>query len=108
LISVDGDTPIALKVREVSPLLHTPARPFRNFEERSMGNAAIATLGDALPKEMARVRDEILPEYIRIGRPGAMAAAMMQEDLDEAAKAITDGDTVKMVQLYNSLKEYSL
>jgi hypothetical protein len=45
------------------------------------------TLGDALPREMARVRD-LLPLYDAIGRPGALAATMMRADLDRAAKAM--------------------
>lgn len=27
------------------------------------------TLGDALPREMARVRDEVIPIYLEIGPP---------------------------------------
>ncbi len=33
------------------------------------------TLGEALPKEMARVRNEVLPVYLEIGPAGAPAAA---------------------------------
>ena len=36
----------------------------------------IATLGDALPREMARVRDEILPRYLEIGSAGQFGAAI--------------------------------
>ena len=66
----------------------------------------IETLGDALPKEMARVRDEVMPAYIAIGRPGEFALAMMRADLDAASKAMIEGDTVKMIQVYESLKGY--
>jgi hypothetical protein len=66
------------------------------------------SLGTALPKEMARVRDEILPEYIAIGPAGMFAANLMRADLDAAAKAMIEGDTVKMIEVYQSLKEYHL
>lgn len=65
------------------------------------------TLGDALPREMARVRDKLLPVYD--ATPGGqIAAAMMRADLDEAAKALASGDVVAMIQVYESLKGYSL
>ena len=66
------------------------------------------TLGEALPKEMARVRDEVMPAYIEIGRPGEIALAMMRHDLDRAAKAMAEGDLVGMISAYKALKEYSL
>lgn len=64
------------------------------------------TLGDALPREMARVRDELLPLYQSIGAPGMFAVAMMRADLDRAAKALAEGDVVAMLSVYQSLKEY--
>lgn len=70
------------------------------------GEHVIDTLGDALPREMARVRDELMPMYQEIGPPGAFALAMMRADLDAAAKAMMEGDTVEMIRRYNSLKEY--
>lgn len=67
----------------------------------------IDTLGDALPREVARVRDEVLPAYLEIGPPGQFAAAMMRRDLDAASKAMIEGDTVEMIRVYESLKGYS-
>lgn len=64
------------------------------------------TLGDALPREMTRVRDQVMPAYIAIGAPGAFALAMMRADLDAAQKAMIEGDTVAMIRLYESLKGY--
>lgn len=64
------------------------------------------TLGDALPREMTRVRDRVMPAYIAIGAPGAFALAMMRADLDAAQKAMIEGDTVAMIRLYESLKGY--
>lgn len=64
------------------------------------------TLGDALPREMARVRDEVLPEYVAIWPAGALAAGMMRRDLDAAARALAEGDVIAMMRAYESLKEY--
>lgn len=70
------------------------------------------TLGDALPKEMARVRDEVLPQYLALrGMPGVMpefAIRGMQVDLDAAAKALAEGDVVAMLRVYESLKGWTL
>ena len=66
----------------------------------------IETLGTALPKEMARVRDEILPLYAEI-KEGAYAAMMMRRDLDLAAKAMIEGDVVEMMRVYQSLKGWN-
>ena len=65
------------------------------------------TLAQALPHEMARVRDKILPEYLKIPT-GVFAAAMMRADLDRAAKALAEQDTVSMLQCYESLRGYTL
>ena len=66
------------------------------------------TLGDALPREIARVRDKVLPEYLAIGAPGMFAATLMRADLDLASKAMIEGDIAAMVRAYESLKEYRL
>jgi hypothetical protein len=68
----------------------------------------VDTLGDALPREIARVRDEVLPVYLEIGPGGAFAAAMMRQDLDRASKAMIEDDVVEMVRVYESLKGYEL
>ena len=64
------------------------------------------TLGDALPREIARVRDQVMPAYLDIGPAGALALAMMRADLDAASKAMIEGDTVGMLRAYESLKGY--
>ena len=65
------------------------------------------TLGDALPKEMARVRDVLMPRYVEIGPAGMFALTMMRQDLNRAAKAMAEGDIPGMVAAYKSLKEYT-
>lgn len=66
----------------------------------------VETLGEALPLEMARVRDELLPMYLEIGPAGTFAVTMMRRDLDAAAKALVEGDLPTMIRVYESLKGY--
>ena len=65
------------------------------------------SLGTALPKEMTRVRDVVLPEYLAIPT-GVFAATMMRTDLDRAATALAEGDVIEMLRVYESLKGYTL
>lgn len=65
------------------------------------------TLGEALPKEMARVRDEVLPIYDSFPT-GSWAARAMHRDLDAAAKAMAEGDVVAMLRVYQSLCGYDV
>ena len=62
------------------------------------------TLGDALPREMARVRDEVIPAYVEIGAAGALALVMIRADLDEAAKALASGDIERMIRALETLR----
>lgn len=66
------------------------------------------SLGEALPKEMARVRDVVIPAYLKCGPGGMFAVMMMRADLDAAARAMISGDVVEMLRVYQSLKETSL
>lgn len=66
----------------------------------------IETLGTALPREMARVRDKVMPAYLAIGTAGSFALAFMRRDLDEAARALAEGDVVAMLRVYAALKEH--
>ena len=68
----------------------------------------VDTLGDALPREMARVRDVVMPIYLEIGPSGQFALAMMRADLDAAAKAMAEGDVIGMMRAYAELKDYTL
>jgi len=66
------------------------------------------SLGEALPEEMARVRDEVMPAYREVGAPGAFALEMMRQALDGAAKALAGGDTIAAAHWYGELKGFSL
>ena len=59
-----------------------------------------ASLGTALPSEMSRVRDELIPMYESIGAPGIFALTMMRQELDTAATALAEGDVVQMIRSY--------
>lgn len=63
------------------------------------------SLAEALPKEMARVRDHVLPTYQEIGDVGRFALAMIRLDLDRAAKAMMEGDLPAMIEAYQNLKD---
>ena len=66
------------------------------------------TMGDALPKEIARVRDDVLPVYLEIGMAGIPAATLMRASLDRASEAMISGDVVAMIRVYEDLKGYQL
>ncbi len=68
----------------------------------------MASLGEELPKEMARVRDVVMPAYLEIGQAGALALLMMRRDLDFATKALAEGNVLDVIRAYKALKEYKL
>lgn len=67
-----------------------------------------SNLAEALPLEMARVRDQVMPPYVEIGPVGIFALTCMRADLDRAAKALAEGDVAAMISAYQSLKEYKV
>ena len=67
-----------------------------------------ASLGEALPLEMARVRDKVMPAYLLCGVGGLPALAMMRQALDGATRALAEGDVVEMIRWYNELKDFTL
>ena len=64
------------------------------------------SLSDALPKELARVR-EVLGHYKEIGAAGVFGAAMIEQSLSAADKAIISGDIVEMITAYKDLQDIS-
>lgn len=68
--------------------------------------ARLKTLAEALPAEMARVRDELIPLYQTIGPNGRFAIVLMKNDLKRAQEAIDAGDTVEMIRCLAALQEY--
>jgi hypothetical protein len=72
------------------------------------GDTMSRTLGEELPKEMARIRDVVMPAYQECGPSAALTLALMRHDLDRAAKALAEGDLPAMIDAYQALKEYKL
>lgn len=66
----------------------------------------MASLGEELPKEMTRVRDVLMPQYLSIGPACGFALALMRAELDRATKALAEGDVVTMIQSYEALKGF--
>ena len=65
------------------------------------------SLAEALPKEMARVRDQVMPSYVEIGPPGQFALMMMRAALDAAARAMAEGDVIAMIRAHQDLKGFT-
>jgi hypothetical protein len=63
------------------------------------------SLGDALPKLIARIRDHVLPHYDELGPVGVFGATMIRMDLDRAARAMAEGDLSEMIGAYQALKD---
>jgi hypothetical protein len=61
------------------------------------------SLAEALPLEMARVR-EVLGQYKAIGPAGMFGAAFIEADLREADQAVMSGDVVRMIRVFEKLK----
>ena len=75
-----------------------------------MANSTLS-LGEALPKEMARVR-EVSQQYAEFrNAPGVnveFAIAGMNAALSAAEKAMVEGDTVAMLSAYQSLQGFDV
>jgi len=66
------------------------------------------SLGEALPKEQARVRSLIVQYRDPILKgAGEIAARMMETSLQAADKAVMSGDVVAMIQAYKDLQGYT-
>lgn len=61
------------------------------------------TLGDALPKEIVRVR-KVLGHYRELDLVGAFGARMIEQSLQAADKAVMSGDVVAMIRAYEDLR----
>jgi len=68
--------------------------------------AEVKNLIEGLLEEMDRVR-EMITEYKSLPKnAGLFAATMMEADIKKAEKAISEGETIQMMVLYNALKQY--
>lgn len=67
------------------------------------------SVGEALPREMTRVRTKVIPEYQAILAecpPAAIAIALMNASLDRAQTALASGDVIEILRAYEDLKGY--
>lgn len=74
-------------------------------ELRNAKGSGMKSIGEELPKQMARVRDHVLPHYVELGPVGMFGAAMIRGDLDRAAQALAEGDLVGMISAYEALRD---
>lgn len=66
------------------------------------------SVGEALQEQIGRVRDDVLPVYVKIGAPGLFASASIRHDLDLAVKALAEGDAVACIRMLERLKGWNL
>lgn len=69
------------------------------------------SVGEALPREMKRVREVVLPAYYEILPDNPMAQFTIMTingSLDAAAKALAEGDVIAIIRAYEDLKGYEL
>ncbi len=67
------------------------------------------SVGEALPREMTRVRTKVIPEYQAILAecpPAAITIALMNASLDRAQAALASGDVIEILRAYEDLKGY--
>jgi hypothetical protein len=64
------------------------------------------TLGDALPKECARVR-ELQAQYLAIGLGGLFGYLAMANSLKAADQAMIEGDLPAMIAAYQDLQTWT-
>lgn len=69
-----------------------------------MNELEVISLAEALPREMARVR-EVLAIYQSLGPNGRWGAAMIEKDLAQADQVTAAGDTVGMLRSYEALRQ---
>lgn len=65
----------------------------------------MTTLADELPRQMKRVREELIPAYEDIGPAGMFALAFLQSDLAAAERALAEQDIVAMIAACRKLQE---
>jgi hypothetical protein len=68
----------------------------------------VSSLAEALPREINRVREEVLPAFEELrSMPNVVVEpqiAMMKHAMNEATKACASGDVVAMIRWHEELK----
>ncbi len=65
------------------------------------------TVGEALPNEMIRVLNEVMPAYEEIGPEGRFALALMRSALVAACRALAAADVAAMIVALEDLKGFN-
>lgn len=65
----------------------------------------MTTLADELPRQMKRVREQLIPAYQQIGTAGHFALAFLNQDLREAEEAMASQDLARMIRACKKLQE---
>lgn len=68
----------------------------------------MSSVGEEIQKEIKRVRDVVIPAYQEIGPPGQLAIMIMKTSLDNAVRALAEGDVIQIIRHYEDLKAYKL
>ncbi len=70
--------------------------------------APVIPISIALKREIARVRDEVIPFYPCAGLSGAIEVDVMLLELEDADAALASGDPAAMTSAYLDLKAWML
>ena len=65
-------------------------------------------LQEALVRELARMRDDVIPAYQSIGPAGSFALHMIRIDIKTAEDALAAGDVLRMMPALVSLQAVKL
>ena len=77
---------------------------YHNFEVRG-GTAVVPfDISEQLIAEIRRVRDEVMPAYLRLGEPAKFALTNMRRQMDEAVRAIAMQDVRRCSVLLQALR----
>ncbi len=67
----------------------------------------MTTLPDAVVEQISRVRDMVVPCYQAVPN-GFFAISMMKRDMDNATRALAEGDPVALIQWLEILKGWQV
>lgn len=62
-------------------------------------------LVEGIQEKCSYIRDNVIPEYDRIGPAGMIGKMLLQQSIKKGEAAIAGGDVVQMVQVYKELEE---
>lgn len=68
----------------------------------------MSSVGIEIQNEIKRVRDVLIPAYQAAGPAAAIAIQMMRNSLDNATKALAEGNVIEIIRAYEDLKGYKL